>query len=240
MPRRLLYLIASLLLILWVADGIIAIRVEKRIATIVENYSNLEVAPRVSAGGTPYTAALLSGTLPQVSADVYDVDLPPFGMVNARTEAINVEASPAQVLSGDLAGAQTELLRRTISLDGVSLGRQLGIMDLDIANPYDISPAGGSVTEAKLTGTPEKFERPISVVVALRLDGPMFRMTPRVIDFPEREEEIREAFTYEFDTRELPLASQAQSVTLDGGSIRFSAEVRNTALEFSKLAPLAK
>lgn len=240
MPRRLLYLIASLLLILWVVDGIIAIRVEKHIATIVQDYSHLEVAPRVTAGGTPYTAALITGTLPQVSADVYDVDIPDFGMVNARTEAINVEASPAQVLSGDVAGAPAELLRRTISLDGVSLGRQLGITDLDIANPYDISPAGGSVTEAKLTGTPAKFEWPVSVVVALRLDGPMFRMTPREIDNPEREQDIREAFTYEFDTRDLPLAAQAQSVTLDGGSIRFSAEVRNTPLEFSKLSPLAR
>ncbi|WIM71906.1 hypothetical protein QP028_10425 [Corynebacterium suedekumii] len=91
--------------------------------------------------------------------------------------------------------------------------------DLDIANPYDISPAGGSVTEAQLTGTPPGFEDPVSVVVSLRLVGEMFHMEPvTLVDAPTgREDDVRAAFTYSLDTRRLPLAGRASSVVLGGG-----------------------
>lgn len=203
-------------------------------------HSRLETDPAIYVAGLPYLQALVTGTLPMVSADALDVNVPGIGMVNARSEATELLVEPDQVLSGDIVGAPAELITRTIGLDGVALGHLLGMTDLDIANPYDMSPSGGGVSEAQFTGTPQGFDDPITVVVTLRLDGPMFEMAPReLVDVPEGEEAAAAAaFTWELDTRELPLAGRAQAVQAQGGSIYFRAQNRNVPLTLADLSPI--
>ncbi|KQB83961.1 LmeA family phospholipid-binding protein [Corynebacterium lowii] len=224
----------------WVADSAVAIRAERAISTAVADNSNLEVQPHVYLGGVPYTQALLSGEIPRLSVEALDVDTPGLGLVNARTEITAIEASGHQVFSGDLTGATAEVFSRQLGLDGVAVGEQLGMTDLDISNPYDISPGGGPAVEVQLTGTPHGFTEPVTVIAALRLEGPSFRMTP--FEFPEvpadRIEEARRAFSWELDTRSLPLAGQAEAVHVSGGSIYFTAQRRNITVEFSDLSPL--
>lgn len=224
----------------WAADSAVAIRAERAISTAVAENSNLEVHPRVYLGGVPYTQALLTGEIPRLSVEALDVDTPGLGLVNARTELTVIEASPHRVLEGDLTGATAEVFSRQLGLDGVAVGEQLGMTDLDIANPYDISPGGGPAVEVQLTGTPSGFDRPVTVIASLRLDGPTFRMTPiELRDVPPaRAEEVTHAFSWELDTRSLPLAGQAEGVHVSGGSIYFTAQRRNITVKFSDLSPL--
>ncbi|MGD7001375.1 DUF2993 domain-containing protein [Corynebacterium halotolerans] len=243
LPRKLVVTLAAVLSIgavLWLVDSVVATRVEHRISQTVAEHSRLETNPGIYVAGFPYLQALLTNELPMVSADALDVDVPGIGTVNARSEITELVVEPNQVLSGDIIGAPAELITRTISLDGVALGNLLGMTDLDIANPYDMSPSGGGVTEAQFTGTPEAFDEPVTVVVTLRLDGPIFRMTPReLVDVPDgREQEVAAAFTWELDTRQLPLAGQAQAVYAQGGSIYFRAQKRNVPLKMEDLSPI--
>jgi len=240
LPLILVTVLAVLLGVGWLGDSIAASRVERNISAQVEDVARLEVSPSVYVGGVPYLLALFTGEIPSVEVTALDVDVAGLGMVNATTRVKQVTVTPEQVRSGDIEGAPAELMSRTIGLDGVSFGHLLDMTDLDIANPYDISPAGGSVTEAQLTGTPPGFEDPVSVVVSLRLVGEMFHMEPvTLVDAPTgREDDVRAAFTYSLDTRRLPLAGRASSVVLGGGSIYFEAQRHNVRVRVVDLSPV--
>lgn len=224
----------------WAGDAAVAIHAEHAISKAVADNSNLDVAPGVYLAGVPYLQALVTGKIPRMSVEALDVDTPDFGLVNARTELEAVKVDRRQVFSGDVTGSEAELFTRKLGLDGVAVGEQLGITDLDIANPYDISPAGGPAVEVQLTGTPEGFEEPVTVVATLRLQGPHFAMTPtEFVDVPPgREEDARRAFSWELDTRSLPLSNQAQAVSVSGGSIYFEAQTRSITISFADLSPL--
>ncbi|AWB82585.1 DUF2993 domain-containing protein [Corynebacterium yudongzhengii] len=224
----------------WVVDSAIAMRVEAKLSGAVEESANLSVSPDTYVGGTPYLGAALFGEIPMMSVQSLDLSVEGLGIVNARTELSGIEVTPGQVLSGNFEGAPTELLKREISLDGVAFGQLLGITDLDIANPYDISPGGGVASEAQLTGTPPGFDDPVTVLVDLRLRGPMFVMTVKdILDAPEgRIDEVTETFTYTMDTRQLPLQRPASQVQMSGGSIIFESERQAFELELGLLAPL--
>lgn len=228
----------------WLVDSIAALRVERTISREVEDAARLDVSPRVSVDGAPYLAALVTGEIPAVGVHALDVDVEGLGMVNAQTRLSEVQVTRDQVLSGDLSGTTARSFTRTIRLDGVALGRLLGMTDLDISNPYDISPAGGVSAEAQLTGTPDNQRGPSTVIVDLRLVGNEFRMTPReLVDTPADQsageaEAVRDAFTLTLDTRTLPLAGRASSVIMSGGSIYFEAQRFNVTVQMSALSPV--
>ena len=77
----------------------------------------------------------------------------------------------------------------------------MGINDLQIANPKNISPTSGTSAEAVLEGTLPGDEESTSVEVALRLIDEKFIMTPVN---PENDK-VAQAFSYSLDTRPLPL-----------------------------------
>lgn len=242
-PRKVLATVALILGIgvtAWLVDSAVAARVEHRISEAVAERARLETNPGIQAAGVPYLQALVTGDLPMVSADALDVDVPGLGMVNARSEVRDLIVEPGQVFNGDIVGAPAEMITRTISLDGVALGHHLGLTDLDIAHPYDISPSGGRASEAQFTATPPDFGETVTVIASLRLDGPTFRMEPReMVDVPEHlVDATREIFTWELDTRTLPLADRAQAVYLQGGSIYFQAQKRNAEVKLEDLSPI--
>ncbi|MGV0395827.1 LmeA family phospholipid-binding protein [Corynebacterium uberis] len=224
----------------WCADAVVATHAEHALSSAVAHNSRLEVAPNVYLAGLPYLQAVVTGKIPRLSVEALDVDTPGLGLVNARTELEAVKVTPQQVFSGDLTGAQAELATRKIGLDGVAVGAQLGMTDLDIANPYDISPKGGPAVEAQLTGTPHGFDKPVTVIVTLRLSGPQFTMEP--VEFPdvppERIVAARRAFTWTLNTRSLPLSGQAQAVFVTGGSIYFESQARTITVDSADLSPL--
>lgn len=226
--------------IITIADTVIAIRVERHIASSVTIRAGLEREPEVYVAGIPYIGALITQEIPLVTVESQDIDAPNLGLVNSRVELTDLEATREQVLSGDYVGASSKLVRNLLSLDGVAVGKHLAITDLTMSNPYDISPGGGQASEATLTGTPPGFSEPVSVMVALRLRGDTFEMLPRrVITAPSgREDEALEAFRWSFSTPSLPLSGPAESVYLNGGSIYFESERRNTTVTDTDLLPL--
>ncbi|WP_284785595.1 LmeA family phospholipid-binding protein [Corynebacterium rhinophilum] len=218
----------------WVADACVAMHSEHKIAQEVKENSRLENSPQVYIGGTPYLLAAGSKEIPYLQVKALDVEVPKLGMVNASTVLRDITVTPEQVVNGDIEGAPVSTYSRGISLDGVALGRLLGITDLSIANPDDISPSGGVSAEAKLTGTLPGDKEKSTAMVTLRLVGPEFRMEVYGTDDPR----LKEAFSLNFDTRELPLPAQATMVRLQGGTIYFEVQRRNIKVQMAQLSPL--
>ena len=107
--------------------------------------------------------------------------------------------------------------------------------------PYDISPAGGVASEARLTGTVPGADQPATVIVTLRLADGVFHMRPsQLLEVPDDEQAVLDGFTFDLDTRTLPLGGPADLVQLTGGSLEFSRDRVNTVVEPADLEPLAR
>ena len=191
---------------------------------------------------TPFVLSGVSGRIPRVTVRRTDADIPGPGVGTASVEMFNLELdTPKDALHGKIVGANARLVRRRIRLDGVGFGELLGITDLDIANPYDISPAGGVASEARLTGTVPGADQPATVIVTLRLADGVFHMRPsQLLEVPDDEQAVLDGFTFDLDTRTLPLGGPADLVQLTGGSLEFSRDRVNTVVEPADLEPLAR
>ena len=184
----------------------------------------------------PYlgAAVLPDHEIPLMEVKALDIEVPRLGLVNASTTLRDVQVTADQLVSGNFTGATVSTWSRAISVDAVSLGRLMGINDLQIANPKNISPTSGTSAEAILEGTLPGDTESTSVEVKLRLVDERFIMTPVNAD----NDRVAEAFSYSLDTRQLPLSAQATAVRLQGGSITFETQHRNTSLEVSQLSPV--
>lgn len=226
--------VAGVLLTGWLADSAVAMHAEHTVAQQAKASSQLENTPNVYIGGVPFTLGAVTKEIPYLEVNSSDVEVPKLGMVNASTTLRDITIRPEQLFSGELEGSPVSTYTRSISLDGVALGRMLGITDLSIANPDDMSPTGGPSAEAELTGTLPGDTTKSTATVTLRLVGPEFRMSVYGTD----DERLKKAFGLVLDTRQLPLPSQATSVKLHGGSITFEVQRRNITLKTAQLSPL--
>lgn len=222
-------------------DAACAAHVERELATHARDFDDLPGDPDTYVGGFPFAQVAVTGKVPRVSFQALDVDVEGVGTANSRTDIYDITIDPARAFAADFTGAKAKRIEHTLSLDGVAFGQLLGMTDLDIANPYDISPAGGTASEAQLTGTVPGTDEKTSAVVTLRIDGTQFRMEPKqLIDVPpDLTAAVTDAYTLELDTRELPIAAQADLVEVAGGSIRFSAQQYAVTLTPELLSPIA-
>lgn len=239
-------IVAALVLVaviagLWLVDSAVAARAEARLSASVEDAAGLQSSPKTYIGGFPFAQVLVTGEVPFVSLDVLDVDVAGLGIVNARSEFVELQIDAADTLRGEVVGSPVSSVTRSVSLDGVALGQVLKMTDLDIQNPYDMSPGGGVAAEAQLTGTPEGFSEPVSVLTKLRLDAGEFTMrVTDVLAAPEgREDAAAEAFTLTRDTTSLPIGGPATAVYLAGGSITFEHSRYRTVIAPGDLVPTA-
>lgn len=218
---------------LGLADTAVASQVERTLAP---------AGAEAQVTATPFVLSGVSGRIPRVTVRRTDADIPGPGVGTASVELFNLELdTPKDALHGKIVGANARLVRRRIRLDGVGFGELLGITDLDIANPYDISPAGGVASEARLTGTVPGADQPATVIVTLRLADGVFRMRPsQLLEVPDDEQAVLDGFTFDLDTRTLPLGGPADLVQLTGGSLEFSRDRVNTVVEPADLEPLAR
>ncbi|MBN9645026.1 DUF2993 domain-containing protein [Corynebacterium mendelii] len=226
----------------WIADTVAAARVEKTISSTIRQDNTTAGEPRVWVGGTPYLLALATGTVPTVAIDMGDVDVPDFGLVTLRTDATGITVTPQQVLGGDWQGATAKYLVHSMRLDGTSLGAQLGMDDLQISNPVDISPMGEPQTEALLTGTPPGVDDRFSVLVKLRITAGVVSITPLEIRSspqvgPAVQQQALNAFTWSSDSADLPIGGRASSIQCTGGSILIQSATDNVRLNHDNLSP---
>lgn len=226
--------------IAWLGDSIMAARTEQAISQQVREQARLEITPDVSIQGFPYSLVHVTGEINELRVGISDVTVPIYGMVRTNTVLEDVAVTDEQLSTGRIDGSSAALISRNVGLDAVSLGALMYITDLDISNPYDISPAGGNASEVQLRGTPPGFEDPVAVVATLRLVGPNFELTPtELVDGdPAREQDIFEAFRLEFNTNTLPMGAQASYVFVSGGTVFFQAQERNVTVHLSDLSPI--
>lgn len=224
------------------ADSAVAMSVEKHISDQTRQQSKLQATPRIYVGGLWYTLTYATGHIPTMSVDVLDVDVPQFGVVNARTSIKDIDVARRQVLSGNIQGGEAKLITRTLSLDGVALGQHLHMTDLNISNPYDVSPGGTAAAEVQLQGTPQGFAKPVTVKGTLRIQGHTILLTPTEVDegADPHDERALHAFTWSMDSRKLPMPTQASRVYVQGGMIYLESEQRNIEVKDSDLSPIAR
>ena len=225
--------VLALVAALGLADTAVASQVERTLAP---------AGAEAQVTATPFVLSGVSGRIPRVTVRRTDADIPGPGVGTASVEMFNLELdTPKDALHGKIVGVNARLVRRRIRLDGVGFGELLGITDLDIANPYDISPAGGVASEARLTGTVPGADQPATVIVTLRLADGVFHMRPsQLLEVPDDEQAVLDGFTFALDTRTLPLGGPADLVQLTGGSLEFSRDRVNTVVEPADLEPLAR
>lgn len=223
------------------ADAAVAANVERTLAANAREVDDLPADPDTYVGGLPFVQVAVTGKVPRVSFEALDVDVEGVGIANSRTDIYDIIISADKALNADFAGSQAKRVEHTLALDGVAFGQLLGMTDLDIANPYDISPTGGTASEAQLTGTVPGTGEKTSAVVTLRLDGTTFRMEPKqLIDVPaDLIPAVTDAYTLELDTRNIPIGAQADKVEVAGGSIRFSAQQHAVTVTPELLSPIA-
>lgn len=235
-PLKIIGGIAVVVGVLGVVGTGFAMHAEHTLAQQVKAEAQLENTPQVYVGGMPYLGAAImpDHEIPLMEVNALDIEVPRLGLVNASTTLRDVQATPNQLFSGNFTGASVSTWSRAISVDAVSLGRLMGINDLQIANPKNISPTSGTSAEADLVGTLPGDDESTTVEVTLRLIDEKFIMTP----VNAENDRVAEAFSYSLDTRHLPLSAQATAVRLQGGSITFETQHRNTTLDVSQLSPV--
>ena len=233
--------LAGIVAVAFGVDAAVAAHAERTLAAHAREADRLPADPDTYVGGFPFAQVAFTGKVPRVSFQALDVDVEGVGIANSRTDIYDIVVDPKKALNADLAGSQAKRVEHTLSLDGVAFGQLLGMTDLDIANPYDISPAGGTASEAKLTGTVPGTDTKTSAVVTLRLDGTTFRMEPsELIDVPPALiPAVTSAYSLQLDTRNLPIGGQADKVDVAGGSIRFSAQQHAVTVTPELLSPIA-
>lgn len=230
--------LAAVLAVAFTADTVAGSRAESQLAHPGE---------QAYISGFPYALGALTGEVPRVSVERLDAQLPGLdsnavGTVGTVDTVGTVGVDVVDYVAdtpGSFTTGTADVVRRRVRLDGVGFGELLDIADLDIANPYDISPAGGSAAEAQLTGTPPGAQEPATVVATLRLENGKFHLRPsRVIHAPDGADAAVEAFTLELDTTSLPLDGPADHVQLVGGSIEFSRDRVNTLVTPEDFRPI--
>lgn len=217
-------------------DAATAANIERQLAAQARTNNNLSADPDTYVGGLPFAQVHASGEVPRVSFEALDIAIDGL-TVNSRTDIYEITVAPDKAYAGDFLGSAAKRVERTLSLDGVAFGELLGMTDLDISNPYNISPTGGTASEAQLTGTVPGMEEKATATVTLRLKGPNFIMEP--INPGELPDPAVRAFSLSLDTRTLPIGKQADKVEVSGGSIRFSATEKNVTLTKDHLSPVA-
>ncbi|MCS4536053.1 DUF2993 domain-containing protein [Corynebacterium sp. HS2168-gen11] len=227
----------------WVGDTALAARSESLLANRVAAAYDLPVVPETYIGGFPFAENFFSHNIPDMYVSVTDVELPRWGLVRMHASLQDVAISRDGLFTGDIDRTRAALLTTGVSLDAVSVGKQLGMTDLDIAHPYDISPKGGAASEVRLTGTPANTSKPISVIAELRLVNDHFYLRPISIANRGAQElddaAIFTAFSLDFPTQELGLPGQVSLVSVGGGSLYFQVKERNVTVHISQLfAPL--
>ncbi|MCK7638489.1 DUF2993 domain-containing protein [Corynebacterium pygosceleis] len=239
-PRRLLLSAVVVLTAPWIVDTVAAVHAESRISGEIRDGEGMDQNPGVTVGGVPYLAALFTHTVPTVVVEAGDVSVEGIGTANLRAEIRDLRLDGRQVLDGDILGAPASIIARTVRLDGVALGTQIGVTDLDIAHPTDISPSARPATEARLTGTPPGFDRPVTVYVRLRIRGPEMTMVPyRLVGVPaDREDEVRSVFTWRLRTEDLPLPTRIDKVFCSGGSIYLESRQRAVVVGETPILPV--
>ncbi|WP_259158387.1 DUF2993 domain-containing protein [Corynebacterium sp. ES2715-CONJ3] len=232
---RYLFLISvvAAVLLAWAGDTALAARTERRLA------EHLPAGTEVYVGGFPFVGNYVREDIPDMYIAFNDINYPPWGLLRISQNFLGVNTTVERLNQGELAGSMAKQVRTRINVDAVSIGAALGIPDVELMHPYDISPRGGDSAEVVLRGTPEQIGQRYAVLAHIRLDNGVFQLIPHhLIDAPPGvDTELLAPFRWSFDTRELPLPQQADAVAYSGGSLVFECTQRSVPVEVGPLYP---
>ncbi len=226
---------------------------EYRIARQLRTEANLPTDPKVQVHGF-FVSQYFTGNIRAITVRTTDLNAEGFGLVSVTSSAEHLKITPKQLLSGKYDHAPTKSYHSTLRLDGVALGKRLGMTDLIIANHKDMSPLGQWETEADLTGTVDGFEAPATVHVRLRIDnGDVWLLPESVISGPvdhksdveapateipaDVQKELMEGFKLTLIPGLLPLRTPPTRIYVTGGMVNIQTEELWTKTSVSDLAP---
>ena len=254
--RRTVAAVCGLAIAAGVADAGIAVNAERQLADSIRREANLPADPYVRLGGMAYTSSFFTGRWSSVTVRARDLEVPGFGLVSLESTAVNVEVPSSSVWSGDFGEAPAEHYFTRLQLDGLALGRQLGLTDLAIQNYEDISPVGGWETEAIFEATAPGWSEQAVVMVKLRIENGDAHFIPdHVITGPtgpdstdvvageeladDVAEEILSAFELVLPSRDLPLSQRPTQIYVSGGSVFIAGDELYPIVSPERFLPVA-
>ncbi|MDY6049141.1 MAG: DUF2993 domain-containing protein [Corynebacterium sp.] len=219
-PRTLIATVAVIIALagFFLVDAVTTARGEFRLSRQLQG--------AVSFSGLTMWQTLAGGTVGNVQVLGTDVTVPTLGMVNTHITAYALPLTNEQVRTGNVAGTPVKTLKQQVQLDGVALGALLGISDLNIANPVNISPSGAPLPTAEFTGTPPGATEPETALVDLRIVAGDIRL-----------ESTNPAFELTIPAADMPLAAPATRIFCSGGSVFIESERHNVTLTAADLSP---
>lgn len=242
--RRLLKVGGSFLAVaalLVTADAGFAAHAEQSLSEQIRKTANLEMTPYVSIAGKAYTSSFFTGKWSSVNSRIRDVEVPGFGLVSLEYGAVNVQIPKESVWSGQFGESKTKQYFTKLGLDGLSLGRKMGLSDLVIQPLEDSSPAGGWETEALFEATPKDWKTAAKVAVKLRIVQGDVIITPiDIVATPKGSEAtslgdpeelseadrktVLETFSLTLRGDDIPLGMPATRIFVSGGTVTIEGE----------------
>ncbi len=222
-------------------DAGFASHAEHALSERIRDTAHLEMTPYVSVAGKAYLSSLFTGQWSSVNSRIRDVEVPGFGLVSLEYGAVNVKVPRESVLSGDFGESQTKQYFTKLGLDGLSLGRKMGLTDLVIQNLEDSSPSGGWETEALFEATPRGWSAPARVAVKLRIvrgdvvislqdiiaapKGPDAQKLSDPSELSDQDRRtVQDTFSITLPGDEIPLGLPATRIYVSGGTITIEGE----------------
>ena len=109
-----------------IADGILRRSVEQRVAQALAVHLNLPEEPAVSLGGSPFSLALFSRTIPSATADAASVPMSISGydltLLDVHVDGTDLTFSDTEVVIGQLAAEATLSYADLTTLAGTPVG----------------------------------------------------------------------------------------------------------------------
>ncbi|WP_158256114.1 LmeA family phospholipid-binding protein [Corynebacterium sp. 13CS0277] len=193
----------------WGADTLLAARAEAHISDLIP----ADTTPRVSIAGFPFVTSALQEGVAHIQVSLIDTDTS-LGPVNVTTTAHDVQGPTDSLLDGRLDGLVGYTVSRSATIDAAALGRLLGMPDMDISNPTDISPGAAPLPQAQLRGTPPGCTEPVTVLADLRVRDHIVSIEPATTPSCGAA-----AFRWSAPADTLPVVGTANSLWVRGGSL---------------------
>ncbi|WP_158726603.1 LmeA family phospholipid-binding protein [Tomitella fengzijianii] len=245
--RKLVLGLAALAALLVVVDFGAAIATEYRVSRAVRDSAALGSDPEVSISAFPFLWSVPRGHASAITVSAQDVPTPISYRTTVETRFTGVDFPDGGIISDPRTTVRAEHATASWVIGQTTLGRLLGVPDLEVSEPPDADDAArtGALTygpplsahRVLLTGTVQTsadesgpVRSPVSVVAYLVLDKGMLSIVPSAVwpraGAPGIEPEpvpsievVGPQFAVTIDARHLPYGLDATRVHSDGTDI---------------------
>lgn len=242
--RRPAAILAALIALVVAIDFTFAGIAEYRISRATRAAMDLPVDPAVGVLGVSFLAQSADGEYGKIAIRAEDLPSELFGVVTIEVTLRGLRTGPADLLNGRIEGLRARTVSTRLTLDTATVGRLLGIRDLQIRACENNSPIGEREDCGVLTGTVSVGNRRhlVSVRTLTEHDDQVVRFVPirfetgiagtSVDDLSDRDRElVLDRFAYTFTKDHLPLGRAPSLTFFRGGSFFVDSDIHGVTID---------